>query len=440
MDLKYELPEINSVTDLSKVSDEDAKYTCKLPKDTKGADFRAKGAFVARKTRADVLWIDGLADYDANAQQNFVEALILATYRHPRFGLTEVPPAQPKVVNVVGLDEDLLKSIRARTEATFIARDLTNFPSSIKNPEWMAEQVKELSDIPGLEVKVIHYEELIERGFGAIVAVGKGSVNKPCLIHLTYTPEGADENTAHYALAGKGITFDTGGVNLKSRVGMEIMNTDMGGSAVVFGVIRAAAQLKLNVKIDSLMAMAENHIGGGAYRPADIVTSYSGKTMEIINTDAEGRVVLSDAIGYAALELKPDFIIDLATLTGSSTMTVGHQHSCFYSTHDGLAEGLIESGEASGEYLWRMPFAYDEYRGMLESSHADILQGNYDIGGGSVAAAVILEFYAEGIPWAHFDMAGPARFPKDYDEYVKGATGYGVRCLVEYFERNFANK
>ena len=313
--------------------------------------------------------------------------------------------------------------------AVALARDLTNTPSLRKNPQWLADAAISVAEDAGIDVTVRTEQELAEAGFGGIYAVGQGSARPPRLIELRYAPSGAQR---HVVLVGKGITFDSGGLSLKPNDGMKLMKTDMAGGAAVIAVMSALARLGVTDRVTGLVAAAENLPSGSAFRPGDVITQFGGKTTEVLNTDAEGRLVLADAIAYADRELEPDQIVDLATLTGAARVALGGSRAALYSTSDELAECLAQAGESSGERLWRMPLPED-YVQLLESDIAD--QANVspgEEGGGSITAALFLREFSGGRPWAHLDIAGAARSSGDDGEVTSGATGFGTRLLLRW--------
>jgi leucyl aminopeptidase len=313
--------------------------------------------------------------------------------------------------------------------AVELARDLTNTPSLRKNPQWLADAAVSMAAEAGLEVTIRTEQELAEAGFGGICAVGQGSVRPPRLIELRYAPAGAQR---HVVLVGKGITFDSGGLSLKSNDGMKLMKTDMAGGAAVIAVMSALARLGVAVQVTGLVSAAENLPSGSAFRPGDVITQFGGMTTEVLNTDAEGRLVLADAIAYADAELDPDQIVDLATLTGAARVALGGSHAALYSTSDELADSLALAGAACGERLWRMPLP-DDYVQLLESDVAD--QANVspgEEGGGSITAALFLRRFSGGRHWAHLDIAGAARSSGDDGELTSGGTGFGTRLLLRW--------
>lgn len=310
--------------------------------------------------------------------------------------------------------------------ATALARDLANTPSNVKSPAWLANTAQRLTaDLPGLTVTVRDERWLTEHGFGGTLAVGGGSASPPRLIEALYRPRGA---TAHLLFVGKGITFDTGGISVKPAEGMHVMRTDMSGGGAVLAAMRAIAALRLKVRVTALVPAAENLISGSAYRPGDVVRHYGGRTTEVTNTDAEGRMVLADALAYGTSRFSPDLVVDVATLTGAMKIALGLRTGGLFSGDDDLAQRLRAAGERVGEAWWRMPLPDDHARD-VRSDIADVRQ--VPPGPGGIVAALFLREFAGGLPWAHLDIAGPARSDKNYDEVVPGGTGFAARTLVE---------
>jgi leucyl aminopeptidase len=398
------------------------------------AALRKAGAAVARKAKsAAALAVDlrGL-DLDAVALRAFTEAALLASYSFTRKEKSE-PRALQAITLVVRDRKRLQPAVDRATavaRATAAARDLVNTPSLQKTPDWLADAATTL--LKGLTVKVRDEKALAKDGFGGIVAVGQGSTRPPRLIEAVYDGGGR----RHVVLVGKGITFDSGGLSLKPNEGMLAMKTDMGGGAAVLGALRAVADLKLPIKVTALVAAAENMPSGTAQRPGDVIHHYGGTTVEVLNTDAEGRLVLADAIAYADRDLKADVIIDIATLTGAMPVALGRRTAGVFCNDDELAAQLLAAADASGERAWRMPLVED-YRVALDSPTADLRnigEPKLKLGGGSITAALFLREFAGGRPWAHFDIAGPGRAEADDDELSKGGTGYGVRLLTRWLE------
>ncbi len=396
--------------------------------------LRKAGAALARRVKGVASVAVDLrgASLDADALRAFAEGALLASY-----GFTRKEKPQPRTLQTITLVVASAKVLQpavdravAIARATAAARDLVNTPSLDKTPQWLADAATTL--LKGLTVKVRDEKALAKGGFGGIVAVGQGSTRPPRLIEASYDGGGR----VHVVLVGKGITFDTGGLSLKTNDGMLAMKTDMGGGAAVLGALRAAADLKLPIKVTALVAAAENMPSGTAQRPGDVIRQYGGTTVEVLNTDAEGRLVLADAIAYADRDLKADVIIDIATLTGAMPLALGKRIAGMFCSDDALAEQLSSAAAASGERAWRMPLVED-YRQALDSPTADLRnigQPNLKLGGGSITAALFLREFAGGRPWAHLDIAGTGRCDADDEELTKGGTGYGVRLLTRWLE------
>ncbi|WP_341393482.1 leucyl aminopeptidase family protein [Arthrobacter sp. G119Y2] len=395
--------------------------------------MRRAGAALARATRGARRIRTAVADgLDAAAQQAFVEGFLLGGYRAPREGKTPAGPPVAKEMEVTGLDPEALKIAEITARAVWLARDLTNLPPDRATPEWMAAQSSAAATRAGLEVSVLDQDELRRQGFGGLLAVGSGSAHPPRLVQLSYRPESGEGQ--HIVLAGKGITFDSGGISLKPRDAMMAMKMDMAGAAVVLAAVEAAAALKLPHRVTAVLALAENAIGASAYRPGDVVKTYNGTTVEIGNTDAEGRMVLADALAYAAAELAPDVLVDVATLTGAAALGLGQQYGALFANSPQLLAALEKAGSASGDRVWQLPLVH-EYDYALDSATADLAHvapPALKFGAGAIVAALFLEKFVDGTAWAHIDIAGPMRAGSDTHEVSKGATGFGTRLLISY--------
>jgi leucyl aminopeptidase len=323
--------------------------------------------------------------------------------------------------------EQALKRGRTLAEATNFARDMVNEPPSVLTPSEMANRAQAMAKQFGLECEIFDKERITALQMGGLLAVSQGSAEPPKFIILRY--RGAPQSDAKgLALVGKGITFDSGGISIKSAAGMEEMKTDMGGAAAVLGAMQAIAALKPAINVTALVPTCENMPGGAAYRPGDILRIMNGKTIEIINTDAEGRLILADALSYAVQEgLSP--IIDLATLTGGILIALGNVRTGLFCNDEGLADEIIAAGQAAGEKYWPMPLD-DEYADFIKSDIADIKQtgGRY---ASSTTAAKILENFVGDTKWAHLDIAGTCYLDSKKPYQEKGATGVGVRTLAE---------
>ncbi|GAB2565297.1 leucyl aminopeptidase [Dyella jejuensis] len=313
----------------------------------------------------------------------------------------------------------------AIAEGVRFARELANLPPNICNPAYIAEQASQFAESQEqVSCKVLDHEEMATLGFGSLLAVGRGSANKPKLVVLQYKGGAADEKP--YALVGKGITFDTGGISLKPGPGMEEMKFDMGGAAGVLGAFVSAVKMGLKLNLVCVVPAVENMPDGDSYRPGDVLTSLSGITIEVLNTDAEGRLILCDALTYTAQTFQPRTLIDAATLTGACVIALGKHASGLMSKHDDLAEELLSAGENTLDRAWRLPL-WDDYQVQLDSGFADVA----NIGGknaGAITAGCFLSRFTEGQRWAHLDIAGTA-----WDEGRKGlATGRPVALLAQW--------
>ncbi|MEE4212262.1 MAG: leucyl aminopeptidase [Parvularcula sp.] len=310
-------------------------------------------------------------------------------------------------------------------EGVKLARDLVSEPPNILYPMSYAERCRELESY-GVEVEVLGEAEMAKLGMGSLLGVGQGSVRDSQLVVMRWN--GGAPGDKPLALVGKGVTFDTGGISLKPGPNMDEMKMDMGGSAAVVGAMRALAGRKAKCNVVGLIGLVENMPDGNAQRPGDIVTSMSGQTIEILNTDAEGRLVLADVLTYAQEKYHPKAIVDLATLTGAIVISLADLYGGIFTEDDQLAEALLAAGKTSGDVLWRMPLG-DGHREMIKSEVADMKNIGGRDGGSSSAAAFLSRFVEKGTPWAHLDIAGTAWIKKDRDTNPKGATGYGVKLL-----------
>ncbi len=322
------------------------------------------------------------------------------------------------------------KTARIIADSVYLARDLINAPANLLPPRLLARTARELSRKYQLICDVFKYEELKKMKMGAFLSVAKGSVEPPAFIVIEYVPKIKGAKTV--ALVGKGITFDSGGLSLKTAEGMTTMKTDMGGAAVVLGVVLAAARLELKSGVVAIIPATENMPGGNASKPGDVVTAMDGTTIEVMNTDAEGRLVLADAIAYAK-KYKPNTIIDIATLTGAVIVALGRSVAAINSTDDTLLNRLKEASANTGEQIWPMPL-YDHYTEQIKSDIADIKNVGGRDAGSITAAAFLKHFVGDDFPWAHIDIAGTARATKDYGWVTKGGTGFGVMLLLEFLE------
>ncbi|MEA3013564.1 MAG: leucyl aminopeptidase [Sphingomonadales bacterium] len=313
-----------------------------------------------------------------------------------------------------------------------LARGLVTEPANIVYPESFVARCREAMEGLGVEFRVLDEKEMAKLGMGALLGVGQGSVRPPRLLAMRWHGGG---DAKPVVFIGKGITFDTGGISIKPALGMEAMKWDMGGAGAVAGLIKSVATRKAKVNVVGICALAENMPDGNAQRPGDIVTSMSGQTIEVINTDAEGRLVLADALTWAQRRYKPEIVVDLATLTGAMIISLGHEYGGLFSNDDGLADALFAAGKASGDHLWRLPMG-EAYNKIMDSPVAD-MKNSASREGGSITAACFLErFVEEGVKWAHLDIAGMVWSDKAGHLFDKGATGYGVALLDRYLADN----
>lgn len=393
------------------------------------ADLRKAGAALGRKVKGTKAKLLSLAPSNAKNALTHLIALGLSNYTW-----SEKTSAKPDTPELLIAEEYAPVANKAAilVEATWKARDLIHTPSNIKNPEWMARQAKVLARHPRITVSVKSGKQLAE--FGGLRAVGNSSrKNPPRFVEVTYSPTGRGR-VPHVVLVGKGITFDTGGVSLKRPYDMmTAMKSDMAGAAAVLMATVAAAKLGAKVKVTALLMLAENALSGTSQRPSDVIRHYGGTTVEVINTDAEGRLVLADGLAYADANLDPDYLLDVATLTGAATLGLSRHYGAMYTRDGKLARTLNEIGDYTGDRLWHMPLV-DDYAIALESDVADYnhTADKFKFQGGSVTAALFLEKFVGNRKWVHLDIAGPGRSETDSGENPKGGTGFGVRALTEW--------
>ncbi|MDQ2837011.1 MAG: leucyl aminopeptidase family protein [Actinomycetota bacterium] len=372
--------------------------------------------------------IDAPAAADSRA---LAEGLVLGGYQ---YSLASDAQDSLHTVDLVGnYDRDGLTAGDEAADAAGWARDLGNTPPNELNPARLGELADQQLTPAGCKVTVYAEDWLRAEGFGGILAVGGGSATGPRLIEVSYRARrrrGAAK-PRHVVLVGKGITFDSGGLNLKPVDGMRMMHTDMCGGAAVLGAVQYAAMQKLPVDVTVLVPTAENAVSGTAMRPSDVIVQYGGRTTEIGNTDAEGRLILADALAYAVHRLKPDVLVDIATLTGAMKVALGMETAGYFANDDELAATLAEAAVDSGEPIWRMPLEH-AYAKQLDSPVAD---ARNDPGGpGAITAALFLQPFTGEVAWAHLDIAGPARAAADGAIFSRGATGFGTRLLARFLE------
>lgn len=327
-------------------------------------------------------------------------------------------------ITFTNFTEETVEEGKLFGEAMKFTRDLANTPAQFATPEMLAECAK---SIEGIETKVFEKEEIEKMGMGAYLAVGQGSVNPPRFIHMKYVPQNPKKRIA---IIGKGICFDSGGLDLKPASSMLTMKDDMSGAACVLGVMQALAKLKPDTEVHGIIAACENMPSGSSYKPGDILTAKNGKTIEVDNTDAEGRLTLADALCYAC-ELNVDEVIDIATLTGACMVALGTYASGIMGNNDELVKKLIETAEKSGEFYWELPMKEDYFES-LKSEIADMKNTGSRWGGASSAGLFLKEFVTDSVKWAHIDIAGTAFLEKPQKEFIAGATAAGVRTLLNY--------
>jgi len=396
------------------------------------ASFRTAGAALGRKVRGAGKNFATIAPTNRDEVIAFATSATLGEYTWNQKTTAKPSPAE---IEIVTADAAPVAYANVISGAVCRARDLIHTPANIKTPLWMANQARAIASEYGLEINVLSGTALKE--FGGLRAVGNSSPNPgPRFIHLTYTPKGGKKysRVPHVVIVGKGITFDTGGISLKRPYDtMMAMKSDMAGAAAALATISALPQLGVQVKVSVLMMCAENALSGTSQRPSDVIKHYGGKTVEVINTDAEGRLVLADGLAFADLNLDPDYVVDIATLTGAIKLGLGLKYAAMYTRNSQLARTMYEIGERTGDHVWHMPLI-DDYTDALESDIADFnhnaSKGHY--GAGSVTAALFLEQFVGDRQWVHLDIAGTARSESDSGENPKGGTGFGVRLLVEW--------
>jgi leucyl aminopeptidase len=399
--------------------------------DQSGSALRAAGASVGRKVRGKNLTV-----YSACAVKEVKAHAISMSLGAWVWNLKTDKKKEVPQLLIGSKDKKEVEDAAAIAQAMCRARDLVHTPANIKTPAWMGKQAESFAKGTSLKVKVYAGAELKE--FGGLKAVGGSSPKPgPRMIEVSYQPKSSKKSMKalpHIVLVGKGITFDTGGISLKRPYDtMMAMKSDMAGSAAILATLTALEQLQPNVRVTALMMMAENAISGTAQRPSDVIKHYGGTTVEVINTDAEGRLVLADGLAFADINLDPDYLVDIATLTGAATLGLGRQYAAMYTRDNALAAQLSKAGEASGDRVWHMPLV-DDYKDSLGSDIADFNHNasKAKYSAGSVTAALFLENFVGTRRWVHLDIAGTARSEVDAGENSKGGTGFGVRLLTEW--------
>ena len=398
------------------------------------ADFeKAGGALAARLlTSGTETLVAELGGASAEAAARFAAGAALRSWRIDTYRTRLAPKQRPtlKELVVVGADGSAWERQRAVVDGVALTRELVSEPPNIIYPESFVERCRHLTEL-GVEVRVLGEAEMRTLGMGALLGVSQGSPRDAQLLVMVW--KGADVEPV--AFVGKGVTFDTGGISIKPAAGMEDMKWDMGGAGAVAGAMKTLALRKAKAHVIGICGLVENMPDGNAQRPGDVVTSMSGQTIEVINTDAEGRLVLCDALTWVQREYKPKTIVDLATLTGAMIISLGNEHGGLFANDDTLADQLLAAGKASGDPLWRMPLG-EAYNKLIDSPIADIKNVGPREAGSITAAQFLQRFIDEGVRWAHLDIAGMVWASKPSSTWDKGATGYGVRLLDRFVADN----
>ncbi|HET9421490.1 MAG TPA: leucyl aminopeptidase [Nocardioides sp.] len=400
--------------------------------DQRPTDFRRAGAALARAVRDRATLATSIPALSPTAGlEAFVVGAMLGSFGfHWRSSEPEHRPVSRIVLAELGGDDrKVVDRAVVLGTAGWRARALATVPSNLKNPAWLAEQAQTLAADHGLKCRVWDEKQLEAEGFGGIIGVGQGSAHPPRLIRIDYTPKKARRATPTVALVGKGITFDTGGLMIKPGPSMIHMKRDMTGGAVVMATMAALADVGCPVRVVGLIAAAENAISGSATRPGDVLRHYGGRTSEITNTDAEGRLVLADAMAYAVDKVEPDALVDVATLTGGIKVALGQQVGGLFANSDPLAAALLAAGETAGEPFWRFPL-FEGYEDKLSSKIAD--SDHSPKGPQAIVAALFLQHFAGDVPWAHLDIASVGDVPEESFEWTTGPSGFGARALLDW--------
>ena len=383
-----------------------------------------------------VIDLTGL-NFDADAAAKVGLGAALRSWRYDRYRTRLKEKQKPTLEEVTivgggsGAEQRYTSRWKPVYEGVSLTRELVTEPANIIYPETFVERARAALEGTGVEIEVLDRAAMEKLGMGALLGVAQGSVREARLLVLKWN--GAAQGAQPVAFVGKGVTFDTGGISIKPAAGMEAMKWDMGGAGAVLGAMKALALRKAKANVVGICGLVENMPSGNAQRPGDVVTTMSGQTVEVINTDAEGRLVLGDAVTYVIRNHKPATIIDLATLTGAILIALGHEFAGLFANNDELADALLKAADESGDKLWRMPLA-EPFDRLIDSPIADMKNVGPREGGSITAAQFIQRFVEDGTAWAHIDMAGKAWTDKPGATYDKGATGFGVRLLDQYVE------
>ena len=421
------------------------------PKDLKTLPARKIGAAIAKNLdgagikEADIVieTSKGTALEEGELAAEIAFGAMLKSYRFDKY-FTQKKPEEKQALVKLNLHVESAKqakkqfeTIEALASGIFLTRDLVSEPANVIHPESLAERCKELAAL-GVDVELLGEKQMAKLGMNALLGVGQGSSKESHLVIMRWNGS-AKQSDAPLAIIGKGVTFDTGGISIKPAANMEDMKFDMGGAGTVIGLMHALASRKAKANVIGVVGLVENMPSGTAQRPGDVVKAMSGTTIEIINTDAEGRLVLADALWYTQSRFKPKAMIDLATLTGAIIVSLGKSRAGLFSNNDKLAKQLAEAGETEGERLWRLPVG-EEYESHIKSDIADIKNVGKPGQAGSISAAEFLARFVNDIPWAHLDIAGVAWAHEEQDLARKGATAFGIRLLNRFIEEHYESK
>ncbi len=404
------------------------------------------GAFVQKSNALGVKILEVRVDDAAGKKIDAGEAeahiglgAALKSYRFDKYFTKEEAKDKPTLAKIKVLTVDVAKAqkaygpLDALYQGSVLTRNVVTEPGNIIHPESLANVCKELSK-DGLKVEVLGEKAMEKLGMGSLLSVGDGSQRESQLVVMQWN--GGKKDDKPLAFIGKGVTFDTGGISIKPAGGMEEMKWDMGGSGTVIGLMKTLALRKANVNVVGVVGLVENMPDGKATRPGDVVTSMSGQTIEVLNTDAEGRLVLADALWYTQDRFKPEFMIDLATLTGAIIVSLGNEHAGLFSNDDKISERLVKLGQTTGEKTWRFPLS-DAYNKQIDSPIADMQNIGNAKGAGSITAAQFLQRFVNDTPWVHLDIAGTAWTKEDKPTCSKGATAFGVKLLNEFVSKHY---
>jgi leucyl aminopeptidase len=360
------------------------------------------------------------------------EGILLAAYSYKGYksiSNNHKPQLQTIYIQSGQRDDKALRKAKIFTKAAFVVRDLVNEPPNFLNPQKLAQIAADLAKRNALGVRIVEAKELESMGANAFLSVGKGSAIPNRMIEISYKPK---DSKVHVCLVGKGVTFDSGGLSLKTDKGMEHMKSDMAGAATALACVCAAKELNLGVRVTALLMATENMPDGGANRPGDVIRAMNGKTIEITNTDAEGRLALADGLAHAQT-LNPDYLIDIATLTGAQVVALGRLVAAVMGNDEDFIQSLIESGKRSGETIWQLPLM-DHYRELIKSDIADVKNSSGIPDAGSIQGGLFLSEFVNHPRWIHLDIAGPSFQDREWSIYQRNGSGFGVRCLLTFLE------